>query len=96
MGMGLDHLTEADTVVVAAVEIGVAKAASQLGDWIKQARVRLIALLTQGVAERRRPSGAAISEPWSNCQSTWLNLVNRQMYRRAKLYLLGARPIGAA
>ncbi|MCK1374926.1 transposase, partial [Bradyrhizobium sp. 49] len=42
---------------------------------------------------------AAITQPWSNgqveAQITKLKLVKRQMYGRAKLYLLQARLIGA-
>ena len=97
---GVPCLAEARSLVARFQTMIRTKAATELDDWIEQARTSLIAPLARGVARDAAAIRAAITEPWSNGQTegqvTRLKLVKRQMYGRAKLDLLEARLIGVA
>ena len=75
------------------------KAEVELDPWIVRAQASLVASFANGVANDRAAVSAAISSSWSNGQTegqiTKLKLVKRQMYGRAKIDLLQARPVGA-
>ena len=93
-------LAEAGSLVARFQAMIRTKAATELDDWIEQARVSLIAPLARGIAKDVAAIRAAITEPWSNGQTegqvTRLKLVKRQGYGRAKLDLLRARLVRAA
>jgi transposase len=76
------------------------KVADDLDPWIADASASLITSFATGIAKDKAAVRAAIFEPWSNGQTegqiTKLKLVTREMYGRAKIDLLQARPIGAA
>ena len=73
---------------------------ADLDSWIAIASTSLIASFANGIIKDKAAVCAAITESWSNGQTegqiTKLKLVKRQMYGRAKIDLLQARPIGAA
>jgi transposase len=68
-----------------------------LEGWIDETTTGPLASFAAGIRADRKAVAAAITEPWSNGQTegqiTRLKLVKRQMYGRAKLDLLAARPI---
>ncbi|KXF74809.1 hypothetical protein ATN84_21490 [Paramesorhizobium deserti] len=90
MTMARDHLSKADTVIIAA----------DFEPWIAEVSVSLIASFASGIARDKAAVRAAIIEPWSNGQTegqiTKLKLVKRQIYGRGKIDLLQVRLIGAA
>jgi len=64
--------------------------------WIADAAGSVLASFGKGIVTDRAAVAAAMTQPWSNGQTegqiTKLKLVKRQMYGRAKLDLLRARP----
>jgi transposase len=75
------------------------RAVARLDPWIKTASDSLVTSFARGIMKDRDAVHAAIIEPWSNGQTEGqvnrLKVVKRQMYGRAKIDLLEARPIGA-
>jgi transposase len=83
MTIGRDRLSEAETVMVAALEAGVParefianfqamirhKTVAALTPWIERARASLVASFAHGVANDEAAVRAAIAMPWSNGQT---------------------------
>jgi transposase len=71
-----------------------------LPSWITDAAGSVLASFCKGIVADQAAVAAALTQPWSNGQTegqiTKLKLVKRQMYGRAKLDLLRARPITPA
>ena len=67
--------------------------------WLAEASSGRLSLFSNGIATDKNAVLEALTHPWSNGQTegqnTKLKLVKRQMYGRAKLDLLRARPLGA-
>src|SRR5260370_36642873 len=65
--------------------------------WITDAASSVLASFGKGIVADLAAVAAAMTQPWSNGQTegqiTKLKLVKRQMYGRAKLDLLPARPL---
>ena len=67
-----------------------------LDEWLADAKPGLMGSFASGIAQDHAAVKAALTEPWSNGQTTKLKLIKRQMYGRANLDLLRARLIGTA
>ena len=71
-----------------------------LDGWIADAANSLMASFAAGIRKDRCAVMSAIASPWSNGQTegqiTKLKLVKRQIYGRAKIDLLEARPLSTA
>lgn len=76
------------------------KAVARLDAWLEGAKASLVSSFANGVEKDIAAVRYAIVSPSSNGQTegqiTKLKLIKRQMYGRAKIYLLQARLIGAA
>lgn len=75
------------------------KSAAKLSDWLDNARGGLVSSFVNGVERDLAAVRNAMVSQWSNGQTEGqiirLKLIKRQMYGRAKPYLLEARLVGA-
>lgn len=96
---GLPKLAEARNLVEEFQQMLRRRDDAPLARWVELAATSLVSSFARGVVRDEAAVHAAIVSKWSNGQTegqvTRLKLVKRQMYGRAKIDLLEARPIGA-
>jgi transposase len=100
MESAVPKLAEASNLIERFQSIIRGKADADLDGWIAAARSNLLASFGAGITKDLAAVHAAITEPWSNGQTegqiTWLKLIKRQMYGRAKIDLIQARLVGVS
>ncbi len=92
-----DQLTKGDAIIERFHRMVRDRDPTALPVWISAAEGSVLASFSKGIIADQAAVTAAMTQPWSNGQTegqiTKLKLVKRQMYGRAKLDLLRARPL---